>query len=206
MKVRTEARREAIVQEAAKLFRELGYEGASMSELAQRLGGSKATLYGYFPSKEALFVAVTQAMGDLHLADALSKLAATRSEEFEPALRRFGEAMVMLANESDAMAVYRMVVGESGRSDVGQLFFDVGPRRCIDAVADFMRNAIERGDLRPAKPDVLARLCLGLLTAETEDRLFQRDAAPLSRAQARGIVERALEVFLRGCAAPRRGA
>jgi AcrR family transcriptional regulator len=200
MKVRTEARREAILQEAAKLFQEMGYERASMNELAQRLGGSKATLYGYFPSKEELFVAVTQAMGDLHLADAIAKLSAPRKEDFEPALRRFGEALVVLANQSEAMAVYRMVIGESRRSDVGGLFFEAGPRRCIDAVAEFMRSAMERGDLRPGNPEIVARQFLGLLTAETEDRLYQRDPAPLSRSQVRAMVDRALEVFLKGCA------
>jgi AcrR family transcriptional regulator len=201
MKVRTEARREAIVQEAAKLFRELGYERASMSEIAQRLGGSKATLYGYFPSKELLFVAVTQALGDLYLTDPIAKLAASAPQEFEAALRRFGEAFLLVANEGDATAVYRMVVGEAGRSDVGRLFFEAGPRRCIDAVTAFMRGAIDRGDLRAGKPEVLARQYLGLLTAETEDRLYQCDPAPLTRVQVRAMVERALEVFLRGCAA-----
>lgn len=200
MKVRTEARRDAIVQEAARLFRELGYERASMSELAQRLGGSKATLYGYFPSKEELFVAVIQAMGDEHLADALSQLSALHSEDFEPALRRFGEAMVGLACESDAMQVYRMVIGEAGRSDVGQLFYEAGPARLIDAVSEFMRHAMARGDLRPGKPEVAAHQFLALLNAESEDRLFQRQPAPLTRAQVRAMVERAIEVFLRGCA------
>ena len=68
MKVRTEARREAIVEAAATLFQEMGYERASMNELARRLGGSKATLYSYFPSKEALLVAVVKAFTTGHLA------------------------------------------------------------------------------------------------------------------------------------------
>ena len=51
MRVRTQARRDTIIEAAIQLFEEAGYEGASMSELARRLGGSKATLYGYFPSK-----------------------------------------------------------------------------------------------------------------------------------------------------------
>lgn len=201
MKVRTEARREAIVQEAARLFREMGYERASMNELAQRLGGSKATLYGYFPSKEALFVAVTQAMGDLYLTEPIAKLDASAPEDLEGALRRFGEAFLVLANESDATAVYRMVVGESGHSDVGRLFFEAGPRRCIEGVAGFMRKALDHGDLRPGKPEVFAHQYLALLTAETEDRLFQRDPAPMTRPQVRAMVDRALELFLRGCAA-----
>ncbi len=55
MKVRTKARREANVKTAAQLFQEMGYERATMNELAKRVDGSNATLYGYFLTKEALF-------------------------------------------------------------------------------------------------------------------------------------------------------
>ena len=43
---------------AAELFEQLGYERTSMSAIAARVGGSKATLYGYFASKEELLRAV----------------------------------------------------------------------------------------------------------------------------------------------------
>ena len=62
MKVRTEARREAILEIASQVFLEFGFERASMAEIVRRIGGSKSTIYGYYPSKEALFQAVTQAM------------------------------------------------------------------------------------------------------------------------------------------------
>lgn len=58
MRVRTEEKRHEIIRVAATLFEELGYERTSMSTIAARVGGSKATLYGYFPSKEELLRAV----------------------------------------------------------------------------------------------------------------------------------------------------
>jgi AcrR family transcriptional regulator len=58
MRVRTEEKKQEIVRIAAELFEELGYERTSMSAIAARVGGSKATLYGYFPSKEDLLRAV----------------------------------------------------------------------------------------------------------------------------------------------------
>ena len=58
MRVRTEEKRRQIVGIASDLFEELGYERTSMSAIAARVGGSKATLYGYFPSKEELLRAV----------------------------------------------------------------------------------------------------------------------------------------------------
>jgi AcrR family transcriptional regulator len=55
MKTKTESKRQAILTAAAEVFREVGFERASMSEIRARIGGSKATLYNYFPSKEKLF-------------------------------------------------------------------------------------------------------------------------------------------------------
>ena len=58
MRTKTEEKRQAILDVAAATFGELGFERTSMSEICARLGGSKATIYNYFPSKEALFVEV----------------------------------------------------------------------------------------------------------------------------------------------------
>jgi AcrR family transcriptional regulator len=49
MKTKTEGKRLAILKAAADVFREVGFERASMSEIRARIGGSKATLYNYFP-------------------------------------------------------------------------------------------------------------------------------------------------------------
>jgi len=57
MKSKTEAKRLAILNAASEVFREVGFERASMSEIRARIGGSKATLYNYFPSKDDLIVA-----------------------------------------------------------------------------------------------------------------------------------------------------
>ena len=51
---------EQIVAEARELFRERGYAGASMQDLADRVGLKKASLYTRFPSKEALVAPVLE--------------------------------------------------------------------------------------------------------------------------------------------------
>ena len=58
MRVKTDQKRLAILAAAGELFREQGYSGASMAAVSERVGGSKATLYRYFQSKEDLFVTV----------------------------------------------------------------------------------------------------------------------------------------------------
>src|ERR1700740_2417826 len=123
MKVRTAQKRESIIEAAAALFAEMGYERASMSELVKRLGGSKATIYGYFASKEALFEAVVRASATGHLSAGAQELSLSSGESgqtLESALLRFAERMLMVTqNDERALAVYRMVIAESGHSDVG---------------------------------------------------------------------------------------
>ena len=46
--------RERIRREAAALFRESGFNGTSMAELAGEVGITKSSLYHHFPSKQAL--------------------------------------------------------------------------------------------------------------------------------------------------------
>ena len=205
MKVRTESRRNAILEAAVELFKEKGFERASMNELARRLGGSKATLYGYFPSKEELFVAVVKAVATVHLSDAIATLSedAAARMSLEDLLVRFGERMmVVLTNDASALAVYRMVVGEAGHSVVGQLFDESGPAQLGEALAALFERAIERGELRRADPKVLAAHFSALVTSETSNRLYQMDPAPMALKDIRRMVRRAVEAFLLG-AAPR---
>lgn len=204
MKVRTEARRSAIVEAATELFKEMGYERASMNELAKRFGGSKATLYGYFPSKEELFVAVVEAVATGHLLEATQELAADVADgqpALETRLKRFGERMLnVLTHDESALAVYRMVVAEAGRSDVGQLFYDSGPAAAMAAIAELMAAAMDRGELRRSDPKVAAAHFTALVMAETDMRLYQRDPPPLTLKQIRQMVSRSVEMFMRGAA------
>ena len=54
---RCEQRQEEILAGAARLFAEHGYADCDTQALADTLGVGKGTLYRYFPSKEALFLA-----------------------------------------------------------------------------------------------------------------------------------------------------
>lgn len=52
------SKREYIISEAAKLFKEKGYKAASMRELAARVGVEAASLYNHIQSKEDLLNAI----------------------------------------------------------------------------------------------------------------------------------------------------
>jgi AcrR family transcriptional regulator len=55
-----DAHRADLALRAASYFSEHGYGGVSMRKVATHLGVSKSSLYHYFPTKEALFLACTK--------------------------------------------------------------------------------------------------------------------------------------------------
>ena len=57
------ARRTALLNAAADCFREKGYEGARIDDVAEAAGIDRATLYYYFPNKKQLFrTLITEAL------------------------------------------------------------------------------------------------------------------------------------------------
>ncbi|NMK47222.1 TetR/AcrR family transcriptional regulator [Achromobacter sp. Bel] len=52
------APRERILEEAAKLFAQSGYDGSSVSDLAAAIGVSKAAIYHYYTTKQDIYDAI----------------------------------------------------------------------------------------------------------------------------------------------------
>ena len=93
MKTKTETKRQAILKAAAEVFREVGFERASMSEIRARIGGSKATLYNYFPSKDKLFFEVMYQAKELELGAITAALNAD-TDDLKQELLHFGQKLV----------------------------------------------------------------------------------------------------------------
>lgn len=62
------AKRQVILAAALDLFSRLGFHGARLEQVAERAGVSKTNLLYYYPSKEALYIAVLRQILDIWLA------------------------------------------------------------------------------------------------------------------------------------------
>ena len=123
MKTKTEAKRQAILKAAAEVFREVGFERASVSEIRARIGGSKATLYNYFPSKEKLFFEVMYQAKELELGAITAALNAD-TDDLKGELSRFGQKLVSALYSPDAIAIRRLAIAESGHSNIGKVVYE----------------------------------------------------------------------------------
>lgn len=75
----------AILDAAAALFAERGFEATTMTEVAVRSGTAIGSLYRFFPTKEAIAEALSQRYGE-ELGDKLDALALTASGLSSPAI------------------------------------------------------------------------------------------------------------------------
>ncbi len=72
-----------IIRAAQEIFAEVGYEGATMREVARRSGIHEPTLYRHFPSKDSLFDAAVFAQFDKQLLGVYENAAATAPSDTE---------------------------------------------------------------------------------------------------------------------------
>jgi AcrR family transcriptional regulator len=71
---KSDTKRQAILDTAYRLFRTQGFERTSVAEITAAVGGSKATIYSHFPSKEELFVECMMAAAENYMAGTLKHL------------------------------------------------------------------------------------------------------------------------------------
>ena len=196
MRTKTEEKRQAIIDVAAATFGELGFERTSMSEICTRLGGSKATLYNYFPSKEALFLEVMFQASEADFQNTMLALQ-TPGDDAAQTLRDFGQRFLGLLYSPNVMAVRRLLVSEGGRSNIGQRCWEMGPARGNAAIKDFLQLGIERQLLRADDTETMMHQLLALFEAELLPRfVFQHLPAPTPE-EIIQISERAVETFMR---------
>jgi AcrR family transcriptional regulator len=195
MRTKSETRRQAILQAATEVFQEKGFERCAMSDIRERVGYSKPTLYSYFPSKEALFSTVVFEATELEFQATLQALDPNQPDMTQ-ALESFGQRLLTLLYSPQVQAVRRMVVSQSGHSELGRTCYEMGPVRSEAAIASFLQQAMDQGQLRQANPRIAALQLKGLLEAEwIEPFLFNTLSAPDS-VQIRETVARAVAVFM----------
>ncbi len=144
---RQDRRRDAILAVAREVFNERGFADASMSVIAARLGGSKGTLYNYFPSKEALFEAHVRATCAQF---ALGLLDFPSDRPVDEVLTRFGETYLAHLTEDRAVRMFQIVVAEADRSpELAKVFYEAGPAVGLSRLEAYLEEAKARGRIAP---------------------------------------------------------
>lgn len=196
---KSDSKRQAILEAAFRLFRTRGFDKTSVSEITAKVGGSKATIYSHFPSKEELFVECMMAAADNYMAGTLKHLDASSADP-AVALFNFGRSFLSFICSPEQLAVRRLMIAEAARSGTGKLFFDkiTALRTHVSA---FMSACMASGTLRGDDPVLAADHLGALLEAEILEPLLLhvREGLPGER-EIVLAAKRAVGAFLRAYA------
>lgn len=151
--------RDATLDTTAALVSEHGLRSVTMSQIAERTGIGRATLYKYFPDVEAILLAwhERQIAGHLEYLAEVRDRAGDAGERLEAVL----EAYALISHERR---------GHHG-SELAALLHrgehvTRAQQQVRDMIRDLLTEAAETGDLRDdVAPDELAGYCLHALTA-----------------------------------------
>ncbi len=196
-----EAKREAFVAAARDAFMAHGYAATAMSTIAAKVGGSKTTLWTYFPSKEELFAAVVD--------DQVERYGAALEDSLSPelplreALYEFGITMMGIVLTPEIIDLHRLVVGEAGRfPEVGALFFERGPKRGKAKLSTYLAAAMASGRVYPSDPERLARQFSYMCQSNCHQARLMGLTAQTSPRELAADVEGAIETFVRAWGTP----
>lgn len=196
---RGELRRAALLDAAREVFLEQGYEGTSIEEIVRRVGGSKASLYSYFGSKEGLFWEMAAKLTEQFVAELA--LPTQADAELEKTLITVGKRFLRNFLDPAACRLMRMLIAESERfPELAQGFYEHGPQRTRQALGKYFRLQRKAGYIDCADPEMAASQFLELVKGPLHSRLML-SAPPFAPGFDPDLhVMEAVRLFLYGCA------
>ena len=139
------AKRRQILAGASKVFMDLGFDGASMGEIARAAGVSKGTLYVYFADKNRLFEAIVEQEA-LEQGKVLVNYDPGR--DVPTTLRDFGQTYIHLLCRPGGGSAIRTVMAIAERMpEVGSRFYTQVIAHTVDRFATYLEARGQLGEL-----------------------------------------------------------
>jgi TetR/AcrR family transcriptional regulator of autoinduction and epiphytic fitness len=186
---------EHLLDVAAEVFMERGYEGTSVGEIAQRAGASKQTLYVRYASKAEIFKAVMQRRSEtahMNFSDILSV-----DKPVEEVLEGFGLEMLHRMLEDPSRRLLRTLISAvDSFPELATEFWESGVKRGNKILSDYMREQARLGKLDLDDPELASQLfmsfCVGRYLLPGQLNI---DPFPSAEAK-RAYVKEGIRVFL----------
>jgi AcrR family transcriptional regulator len=196
-------RRERIVQAATQVFFAEGYAATTMAAVAARLGGSKGTLYAYFPSKEDLFEAIIRGQCD-RISAALDQ--AEGLGDVREQLSHLGLAfMRALVSEAGVRTLQLAIEASRNNPALAWRFEEISIRVLTARLIAFLQQANARGALGADDPAAAANAFVTLMRGDLHFRRLLNLIPEPSEDALRAEVAEAVDVFLKAFGKDRRG-
>src|SRR5262245_29796746 len=194
------SRRAEICRTAAQLFRDRGFDATSVSDVARALGLTKAGLYHYFESKEALLFEIMSYGLDRVRDEVLVPVRAVRDPE-----ERLHQIVLRHANIATQGRGAVTHLGDEIRAlpPAARRQLEERMRKYVELVRDTLAELKATGRLRDVDPTVAAFSLIGMIL--WLPRWFRQDGRLSQQQVARELAKLALGGLLRPTPARRNG-
>ena len=188
------SKRRQILDGARKVFMDLGFDGASMGEIARSAGVSKGTLYVYFADKNRLFEAIVE---EEVLEQGKAAFNFDPARDVTTTLLDFGQAYIQLLCRPRGGSALRTVMAIAERMpEVGRRFYNNVIALTIARLAAYLKVRVGSDDLAIEDCELAATQFMQLCQASLfMPFVFQAAPAPSAERIAE-VVESATRMFL----------
>jgi len=189
------AKRRQIMDGARSVFLAVGFDGASMNDIARSSGVSKGTLYAYFSSKDDLFEAIIRG----EFAQAAERMCAFRREgDVRDMLTDFGVRLIGRTTEPSVLALARVVVAAVEKfPKIGVAFYEAGPQFGARRLAGELAALERAGSLRVPDPERAAWQFVDLCQSYVYKRILFGVVDRVAPEEIEAAVTAAVDVFLK---------
>jgi AcrR family transcriptional regulator len=140
-----EAKRDAVLRTAARLFRERGFSAASLDEVAAQLNVTKPVIYRHFANKDQiLFECVRMALGQILEAAADAKKSPGKARD---RLMTLMKLYAVIMTEDFGMCVVR--TGDHELSETSRKEFRKLKRKIDRVIRSLIEEGVEDGSIAP---------------------------------------------------------
>lgn len=190
------SKRRQILDGARKVFMDLGFDGASMGEIARSAGVSKGTLYVYFADKNRLFEAIVE---EEALEQGKVAFNFDSDRDVTTTLMEFGQAYIQLLCRPGGGSATRTVMAIAERMpEVGRRFYNNVVALTIARLAQYLEVRAALGDLDIDDCQLAAAQFMQMCQASLfMPFLFQAAPAPSAERIAE-VVHSATRMFVAG--------
>lgn len=194
-----EETKSAIIDAASEQFKKAGFAQANICTIAQTAGISTKTLYRLFPTKADLFgeLVTTKISRYILVLDEASLAAMGLREGLERLLLAYGR----LTLSTDAIAITRLVLGESDRFPViAKVFIENAINRTSVAMEKWITLQAERGLISVDDPKLTTGMLRGMMVMEPQRSVMLGQFAEIPDEEVIARSKACAKLFLDGCA------
>jgi AcrR family transcriptional regulator len=193
-----EARLQALLHTAAKLFLEKGYSKVSLEMIAREAHVAVRTIYVKFGGKAGLLNAVIE-NGRAHFFSGMTDMGSD-PRPMREVLEDFALRFLELVSVPSFVSLHRMVVAEARTTpELAETFYLAGPKRTREQLTRFFNRPEVRAQMRADVPtEMLAVHLTSCLLGDNMIRMLFPPEQPPTEAELRQQAIKGLDLFLHG--------